>query len=168
MTFTVLLKEKKINSDLIKEKFNLLKKNKALGLIKINNKEILKELLLWLRILPVNFIVDSEELSSYKSNNIAFSKEETLNSWFDFIISEDNKKWLELYLKIWVTPIISESNNLKTIFKEFNPLKNDGNSYLYKNNNSWDIFYSLIRYLENYKFTFDNKNLVKNVFETET
>jgi hypothetical protein len=36
---------------------------------------------------------------------------------------------------------------------------------MFKQENSWDIFYSIIRYLENYKFPYDNKALVKNILD---
>jgi hypothetical protein len=42
-------------------------------------------------------------------------------------------------------------------------MKNEGNSFYYEESNHWSIFYSIVRYMENYKFPFDNKNLIKNV-----
>ena len=42
-------------------------------------------------------------------------------------------------------------------------MKDEGNAYLYDEDNEWSVFYALARYLENYKISFDNKNLVKNV-----
>jgi hypothetical protein len=66
-------------------------------------------------------------------------------------------------LQAWIVPIISSKNPLNSILKEFNPMRNEWNSYLFEQDDRWAIFYALVRYLENFKFPFDNKNLVKNV-----
>lgn len=169
MNFSQLLKEKKINSNLIKEKHNLLKKNKALWLVLINDKTILNELISWCANLPVDFVINYTGNEFDETNNVVFSdlyNSTNINSWFDFVVSDYDITSLDLYLSKWIAPILPEKNHMKTLLKEFNPMKNEGNSYFYTINNSWSIFYSIIRYLENYKFTFDNKNLVKNVFDT--
>jgi hypothetical protein len=44
-------------------------------------------------------------------------------------------------------------------------MKNEGNSYFYDSESKWLVFWAIIRYMENYKFPFDNKNLVKNVLK---
>ena len=44
-------------------------------------------------------------------------------------------------------------------------MKNIWNSYLYDTLNEWSIFYSIVRYLENYKYTYDNKSLIRNVLD---
>lgn len=168
MIFSQLLKEKKINSYNIIKENNLPKVNRIIWFINLSNKNILNKLILWCKNLPVNFIINSENTIEDCPENISFSLsyDKEINSWFDFIVSDDNISSLEKYLKKGIVPIIPENNHMKTILREFNPIKNQWNSYLYSNNNSWSIFYSLVRYLENYKFTFDNKNLVKNVFDT--
>jgi hypothetical protein len=72
---------------------------------------------------------------------------------------------LSKYLKLWIVPIISANNTLKSVLREFNPMKNEWNAYIFQENNEWHIFYAIARYLENSKFPFDNKNLTKNVIE---
>jgi glycogen synthase len=44
-------------------------------------------------------------------------------------------------------------------------MQSEGNGYIFEKNNKWEIFYALTKYLENYKFPYDNRNLVKNVLE---
>ena len=44
-------------------------------------------------------------------------------------------------------------------------ISNTWNSFLYDSDIMWSMFYALVGYLENSKFSFDNKNLVKNVLE---
>ncbi|MBF0913876.1 hypothetical protein HXK64_02895 [Candidatus Gracilibacteria bacterium] len=82
------------------------------------------------------------------------------------MICDKEASSLKKYLEKGVTPIISKNNPLKSILKEFDPAKNIGNSFLFESENKWQIFYSLVRYLENYKFPFDNRNLVKNILNT--
>lgn len=169
MDLNLLLKEKKEKNILIKKRFWLLQKNKALWLIKITNKALLKELRDWLVSLPVSFIIEIDWVETDKlwENIVATWKlnENDLIA-FDFVICDDNTVEINKYLEYWITPIISNDSHMKTIFKEFNPLKNEWNSFKYEKLDKWSIFYTLVRYLENYKFPFDNKNLVKNVLSS--
>ena len=129
----------------LKEKYWFLIKEKAIWLVKLSNKYLIIELRDAFLDLPVAFIIESYLV------------------WLDFVICDKDISSLKKYLENWVTPIISQNNPLKSILKEFNPIKNEWNSFIYENENKWSIFYSLVRYLENYKFPFDNKNLVKNI-----
>jgi len=167
MNFSELLKEKRGVSDNIKNLYSLPKKNKAIWLIKLENNELVNSLKEWLSFLPINFIIESNNDEVEEDfNNIKYSNNtEKLKIWFDFIVCDSNVEQLNDYFTKWVTPIINIDSHISSILKEFNPIKNEWNSYLYKESNHFDVFYAIIRYLENYKFPFDNKNLVKNIFE---
>ena len=167
MSFSELLKQKKINHDAIVNKYKLLKKNKPLWLIDLKDEKVLKLLLNWLEKLPSNFIVLHHHWRkpSINSQNIFITSEQLDSVWFDFVVCDDCNDNLSDYIKKLVVPIINEDNHMSSILKEFNAIKNEWNSYLYKDKDEWSIFYALVRYLENYKFSFDNKNLVKNLFE---
>jgi len=166
MIFSDLIKEKRKVSESIKSIYSLPKKHKATWLIKIENTLLLKELEEWLAHLPANFVIESENFETNWYSNITVSwNTQKIHHWFDFIICDSNIEWLNEYFSKWIVPITSEVNQLWSILKEFNPIKNEWNSYLYNDENKWSIFYSVVRYLENYKFPFDNKNLVKNIFE---
>jgi hypothetical protein len=78
-------------------------------------------------------------------------------------VSDNSISQISDYTSVGVTPIINKNNHLSIILKEFNPMKNEGNTFYYDESNHWCIFYSIVRYMENYKFPFDNKNLIKNV-----
>lgn len=152
----------------LKDKFWLLKKQKIVWLVKLSDKNLIKELRDAFINLPVNFIIEMDNIDTEKlwKNVVATSKiPESYVVGFDFVICDKNIS-VKKYLEKWVTPIISKDNPLKSILREFNPAKNEGNSFLYESNNKWQIFYWLVRYLENYKFPFDNKNLVKNILNT--
>jgi hypothetical protein len=63
----------------------------------------------------------------------------------------------------WVVPIILKDHHITNLLSEFNAKRSQWNSFIFDNNNLCDIYYAVIRYLENYKFPFDNKTLVKNI-----
>ena len=166
MSLAQILKEKKKHSSFIKQEYNLPQKNNLNWLILINDEKLLIEFIESLSVLNANFIITSE-LKQETPENVVITKEINNKNtiWFDFIICDDKIDGLSEYLREWVVPIISENSHMSSILKEFNPVKNTWNSFLYKEDNKWSIFYSLIRYLENSKFPFDNKNLIKNVLE---
>ena len=166
MIFSEILKEKKQISDNIKNLYSLPKKNKSIWLIKLKNTDLLKPLIDGLKYLPSNFIIESNSINEEEYNNIKFSNNTNkLRIGFDFLVCDEEIEELNDYLSKWIVPIIINTSHLSSILKEFNPIKNEWNSYLFKENNQYDIYYAIIRYLENYKFPFDNKNLVKNVCE---
>lgn len=167
MNLDIFNQKKEYNTKL-KDKYWLLKKDKPIWLIKLTDKNLIKELRDAFVNLPSSFIIEIENIETEKlgKNIVATSKipEEYL-VWFDFIVCDKNISSIKKYLEKGITPIISKTNPLKSLLKEFNPMKNDWNSYIYEEENKWLIFHSLVRYLENYKFPFDNKNLVKNVLD---
>ena len=166
MTLEWILNEKKEKSTQIKSSYGFYKDYKPLGLIKLSNVELIKSLINWFENLSAWFVIVWDPMiikSDAKNIIIRKSINNEQLSWFDFILSDDNLENITLYSSKWITPIILKDNHLWNILKEFNPMKSEWNSFLYDEDNEWCIFYSLVRYLENYKFPFDNKNLVKNV-----
>lgn len=160
--------EKKENNLKLKENFGFQKKDKCIWLVKLSDKKLIVDLREAFVNLPVCFLIEMPNIETEKlgKNIIATSNiPEKYLSWFDFIVCDKNINCLQKYLKKGVVPIISKQNPLKTILKDFNALKNIWNSYIYESENKWLIFEALVRYLENYKFPFDNKNLVKNVLD---
>jgi hypothetical protein len=61
--------------------------------------------------------------------------------------------------------VIPRQNSMWSVLSDYNAAKSEWNSFLYELENEWDVFYTIARYLENFKFPYDNKSLVKNVFE---
>jgi len=163
---SLLVQKTKYKNILIKELW-LLRKNKAIWLIDIHEEKILDNLLEWLSKLPVNFVILTNKTKYKNTKNLAFinkiSTEKKL--WFDFIVWDDEIESLENYFKYWVVPIVKKDNYLSSILKEFDAKESSWNSFLYDDLNHYSIFYALIRYLENKKFPYDNKILVKNLVE---
>lgn len=163
MTETIFAEKKKY-SKVLKDYYNFKSKNKATWLILVNNESDIDFLLDWLEILSCDFVVKTSKELKEKINIIKSPEiKKDLIIWFDFIVADNEIEWLWEYLKSWITPILPTNNHLSSILKEFDPLNSEWNSYLYADNNKWSMYYAIIRYLENYKFPYDNRNLVKNV-----
>lgn len=166
MGLAEILNEKKKQAESIKTKYKLLKKNKIVWIVVMDNKEILKQLLDWLSVLPIDLIVLSkEEFWKYESMIYMDDISDSLLFWVDFIICDNCMAKLSDYLKKWIVPIVSKDNYLNNLLNEFNPVKSEWNAFFYTENNVWSIFYAIVRYLENHKFPYDNRNLVKNVLD---
>lgn len=167
MNLSELLEEKRKNNSLLKGNYFPKSKAKAIALVNISDKNIVDKLLEWLNVIPANFVFISNEEIKSEYQNIVFIKKYPIDieSWFDFIIADNEVDNLKNFITKWITPIISENNYLSSMLEEFNPIKVSWNSYLYKEENEWCIFYAIIRYLENYKFPYDNRNLIKNLLE---
>lgn len=156
-----ILQKKKSEHEKVVKAFGL-SQNKILGIVYLENKEIQTKLIEGLKTLQGNFIVVWEGKSE---ENILFQKEikEEILIGCDCIIADEEISGLEKYMKEWVVPIISKKNYLSSLLSEFNPMKNEGNAFIYEQNNAWQVFYALCRYIENAKFSFDNQNLINNV-----
>jgi len=118
--------------------------------------------------LPADFVIVHKELKDeHVSENIFTTSSINLDMLvgFDFVVSDDNIENINNYSSNGVTPIIKRDNHLKSILKEFNPMKYEGNSFFYEEDNVWSIYGGIVKYMENYKFPFDNKNLIQNVLK---
>ena len=169
MEFKQLLVKKTKYKNIIIRELELLRKNKSLWLIDITKTNVLDNLLEWLYRLPVNFVILTNNKKFKNTKNLHFVDKISLEKkvWFDFIIGDSDIESLEKYFKYWVVPIIHSNNYLSSILKEFDAKESSGNAFLYDNFDSYSVFYALVRYLENKKFPYDNKVLVKNlVWET--
>lgn len=52
-------------------------------------------------------------------------------------------------------------------FEAFHPVEEIGNSFLFNDWNSWEVFAALVRCMENYQFPYDWKNIVHSVKNIE-
>lgn len=156
--------EKKKYSKMLKDFFKFKTKNKPTGLIIVKDEAEIDFLLDWLEILSCDFIIKTQKEIQEKLNVVkASSLNKDLLLWVDFIITDNESEWLNDFFTSWITPIVPKNNHLSWILKEFDPLSSEWNSFLYEDKNKWSMYYAIVRYLENYKFPYDNRNLVKNV-----
>ena len=170
MTLAQTLKEKKELSNDLKRRYKLPLKNKALWLIQVSNKTLLQKLYFGLANLPADFVVVWDFWKEWRDDqfkNIYITKKvnkSTLKA-FDFTVVDSDLSNLSQYSEKAIVTIAPEDNHYSSVLKEYNPMKSVWNAYLYEETNEWSIFYAVARYLENYKISFDNKSLVKNVYE---
>lgn len=166
MNISATLTEKKNKNIALKNNYGLIQKFKPLGLIQLSNIEVTHKLIEGLKVLSASFVIVIDNAKYEKiSKNIIITNSIDSDSLigFDFIVSDNSILHISEYTSLGITPIINKGNHLSSILKEFNPMKNQWNSFYYDESDHWCIFYTIVRYMENYKFPFDNKNLVKNV-----
>ena len=77
------------------------------------------------------------------------------------VIGEDMAEMtVELVKKYQAVPIVK--SGVKGFF-DFNPLKESGNSFLYKKGSTWHMLQALLRACETFRFTYDWKVLLGEV-----
>lgn len=158
----IITTKKKVKEDIKKLYFN--NKNKSYALINIDNN-ILNSIIEGFKILPTNFLIIWKWIDS---ENIKFIENisDDLLLWIDFLITDNSTENIKKYTQNWICPIINSNHKLKELFSDFVAIDWIWNSFKYIDWNIWSMFYSLSRYLENYNFPYDNKNLVKNILLT--
>ena len=50
--------------------------------------------------------------------------------------------------------------------EDYNPNKETGNSFVYKNKSAWGVFAALVRAIETFKFPYDWKHIVRQAVES--
>jgi hypothetical protein len=165
MNFSELTSQKTKIRDNYKSKYNFPRRSKILVWVHFTDSKMTQEILSWLSVLPANFIVFSSDIQKIESKNIAYedSHADFDMTWIDAMLCNCEDIALEKNMELWTAPIINEKNYLWKILSEFHPGRAEGNAYIYNDNSSWSAYYALIRYLENHKFPYDNRNLIKNV-----
>jgi hypothetical protein len=90
--------------------------------------------------------------------------------------SPENREWADAFLtddwtlvpkddlmKSAVVPIGPITGGKEAGLSEFNPMKFEGNSFLFEKVDKYQIFAALVRYLENVKYPGDKRTLIKNI-----
>ena len=69
-------------------------------------------------------------------------------------------------MKHSIVPIVPRIHPLVLSLREFDPMKFEGNAFIYESENPYLIFEKLIRYLENVRYVGDKRTLLNNVGKT--
>lgn len=105
-----------------------------------------------------------------KFRNVAAVEKLTANELyaFDFFLFDGEGEDFDIVkcMKAGVCPILPEKNVFSGVLKEFNPMKFEGNAFLFKDDNPFRMFAAAVSYLENVKFPEDRRILLKHVSET--
>lgn len=80
-----------------------------------------------------------------------------------FITDNWNLVPLEELVSAIVVPIWPKEDSSEKNLHEFNPMKFEGNAFLFDKNDKFQVFAALIRYLENVKYPGDKRTLLKNL-----
>ena len=165
MSITDIISKKTEHRDALKLKYDLPKRSKILVGVYFSNEKLSKKILDGLEILPANFVIFDYKFEKEERKNIAFEK---THKGFDMegidaILCDCEDIKLEKLMETGVVPLVNENNYLWKILQEFHPGRAEWNAYLYEKWSHWSAYYALVRYLENHKFPYDNRNLVKNV-----
>lgn len=159
------MSEKSLLREKIKAKYNLPKRSKILIALYFSDASMLENIISGLEVLPANFIIVWGKADKIEAKNITHIKkiEEINIQGIDALLCDCKNITLEKIMSLWVVPIVNEKNYLGKILWEFSAVRGEWNAYLYQDTSYWAAYYALIRYLENMKFPYDNRNLVKNV-----
>lgn len=85
-------------------------------------------------------------------------------AWADAILVKDWKDISTPHIdKNIIVPIGPEQGSKESGFTEFNPMKFEGNAFLFSSESPYAIFAALVRYLENIKYPGDKRTLLKNI-----
>lgn len=92
----------------------------------------------------------------------------SLTAGFDAFVSDGKSGRIDIVgaVKSGVVPILPLQNDFPKTFQEFDPMKFEGNAFLFATSNKYLIFEKLIRYLENIKYPGDKRTLLANVGKT--
>lgn len=165
MNISELLAKKTKAQDTLKSLYRFPKRTKILVAVNFSDIKLTEFLLPGLAVLPVNFLIfwDIKNILDVKNITYIREKKDFDLMWVDAILGNCETINIEKNMRTWVVPIINKNNYLKKILSEFQPVRGEGNAYLYDDNSAWSAYYALIRYIENHNFPYDNRNLVKNV-----
>lgn len=65
-------------------------------------------------------------------------------------------------------PICYNFSQFKGVLKDYDPVREEGNSFLFKDFNKWDVFAAVVRALENHKFSWDWQTLSREAYQAST
>ena len=142
------IKEKKVTKTKILKQYNFPKNSRAVILNLISDENL------------KNFVTSAceeigasviESLENFDKNLLIVSEKIEKNSEFEEIFEQA------------VTPIFPSASHYD--FEEFNPMKFEGNAFLFHENKPFQIFEKICRMLENLNYVGDRRMLIKNLLE---
>jgi hypothetical protein len=130
---------------------------------------IFEEILEGLKLIEAFVIILGEKKSHIKDyENIRYisnnkENKKILEKSIDLMILPDSETSEENCIKNGTICILN--NNKKNNIKKFNPLEENGDSFILEKENHWLLFASIIKALETYNFNYDWNTLCNNAFE---
>lgn len=130
----------------------------------------LAELLSALKRLDLQIVIAPHFHASLKKNLAGFFlcpenllEEATKLSTMSLFLSDDEHIIDLMYYAFFHSsvPICFDFKKYSPVLRDFNPVKESGNCFLFKSFDKWDIFAAVVRALENHRFSYDWENLLR-------
>ena len=86
--------------------------------------------------------------------------------WSDAFIADHSEVPLKELIENVVVPIVPKDIVPFKNFSEFNPMKFEGNAFLFEEVNKFQMFEKIVRYLENIRYPGDKRTLLQNITNT--
>ena len=143
---------KEQKKDILMRKMSISKKARAIILLDLRDESVKIFLRDACRMLDIALI------ESYSSEDI-FGSDACISDglWVLDLVS---------LMKESVVPIVPKAHALIASLHEFDPMKFEGNAFIYESVNPYLIFEKLVRYLENIRYAGDRRTLIANVEKT--
>lgn len=162
LSLSALRKEKQISRKGLKKKYPLSQSSQSLLFLDIADSHIRNELIEACTLIDISVF-----LSSPTHDAPAPVYVEKDFAGFDIFVTDMERTFPIIdMMHAWVVPILPEKNSYGTAFTQFNPMRFEGNAFLYKKMNVFSIFEQIIRYLEDVRFPEDKNILLQNVIKT--
>ncbi len=102
------------------------------------------------------------------SLNISFLKKEKTTNIVgsDAYITDEPDEEIEKTFEHGIVSIVSTNMAEKYSLTEFNPMKFEGNAFIFEKNDEFSILEKVIRYLENVRYSGDKRTLLQNIRNT--
>ena len=146
-------------------------KNKNIILVSLNDWEIEKFIIDWLLSIENTIIFVYNSNNSYSDENVFkindIKKIKTII--LDMFVSDGDWELTSLipsFMKDWIINILPVKNVYEWVLTEFKPMQFTWNAFFYNEIEKFKIFAEIIIVLENIKYQWDKKILVKNITST--
>ncbi len=83
--------------------------------------------------------------------------------WADAFITDNSEVPLRELIENVVVPIVPKDIAVFKNLSEFNPMKFEGNAFIFEEVNKFQMFEKIVRYLENIRYPWDKRTLLQNV-----
>lgn len=137
----------------ILRKYNLPKNTRVIIFVHMSNPQLQR------------FVTEAcETIGAFVVNSI---DQDTI-AWLDIFVTDmvDATLPIQQLLKCSVIPVIPVDQS-HDVFHEFEPMKFEWNAFLYKKATGFQIFEKIVCALENIRYAWDRRILLKNIASTE-
>lgn len=162
LSWSHLYKQKQISKKVLEKKYNIPRSRQFILLLDIIDDTIRNSLIEACKIIDIEVLLYRIE---HNTSLPVFSGNDF--SGVDIFLT-DMERTVPLIeiVQAGVVPILPEMNSYGKSFSQFNPMRFEGNAFLYNTMNVYTLFEQIVRYMENVRFPEDRNVLLQNVVQT--